>query len=113
MRLRVDRLADLWEALGWQPTVWLHWTLCHMVPYLERHRTLVFFSSIPTESRHRRFKRDVCQAFHGSMPGLLPNRRTMSNVLNLQALDAGLLHHHAHLHTGTDEEFWVRIGARR
>lgn len=105
LRDRARGIADLWTALHWQPTVWLHWTTCHMVDYMERHRTLACFSSIPTEARHRRFKRDVSATFHGYLSGRVPSRRAMANVMNLQALDAGLLLHHAQSHVGTEGQF--------
>jgi len=63
--------ADSWEALGGSRRSRCTPDPLPHGPVPGTPSDAWFFSSIPTESRHRRFKRDVCQAFHGSMSGRL------------------------------------------
>ena len=45
----VSLLTKTWTALGWKPTVWLHWVCAHSGYYMATFRSLYTFSSIPTE----------------------------------------------------------------
>ena len=49
-------IGTCWQALGWKPTPWVHWTVAHSHYFLAKYRTLYLFSSVPAEHRHRRFQ---------------------------------------------------------
>lgn len=79
--------TQAWEALGWKPTVWVHWVASHSLAHMQQHRGLAFFSSVPVEHRHKGFKRDLANTFLGykcSRP--LFTARGLTHILRLDAL---------------------------
>ena len=85
------RFTDGWLALKWKPALWVHWICAHSTFFLNQHRTLSAFSSIPTEFRHQKFKRDLkntAQCFKYLNPERC--RAHLQRVIELDALDMGL-----------------------
>ena len=87
----LQRFIDYWLALQWKPAVWVHWICAHSTFFLNQEKSLSAFSSIPTEYRHQKFKRDLrntaqCWKF------LNPDncRGYLQRVIELDALDLGL-----------------------
>jgi hypothetical protein len=88
----VTRFGDIWAALKWKVSTWVHWVVCHSHALAVRHRNFYMFSSIPTERRNVEFKLDVTHCFKGwkiSRPHACT--RGFALVLDLAALDTGLL----------------------
>lgn len=88
---QVNRLRTSWCAMGWKPTVWLHWVCAHSVYYVRQCRTIYGYTSIPVERRHQQFKRDIRNTFHGwtyKNPGA--TARLFGHLVALDALDQGL-----------------------
>ena len=52
-----------WKALGWKPTVWIHWMCAHSCFVLEKYKTIYGFTSIPVEYRHQKFKKGHANFF--------------------------------------------------
>jgi hypothetical protein len=80
-----------WTALGWKPTVWVHWVCAHSGFYMASYRSIYTFCSIPTEYRHQKYKLDLRHAFEGwkfKNPSL--THRWLKRVVDLDALDQGL-----------------------
>lgn len=87
----VDTLHKSWLALGWKPTVWVHWVCAHSSFYVHSFRSIYSFTSIPTEHRHQKFKMDLRHAFEGwKFANPLVTSRWLTRVVNLDALDQGL-----------------------
>lgn len=87
----IASLHKAWLALGWKPTVWVHWVCAHSTFFLTTYRSLYSFSSIPTEHRHHTFKMDLRHAFEGwKFKSPLLTSRWLTRVVNLNALDQGL-----------------------
>jgi hypothetical protein len=87
----VRAFRNSWVAMGWKPTVWVHWVCAHSSFFMHEHRTLYAFSSIPIEHRHQKFKLDLRHAFHGwSYKNPRLSDRCLGHVLRLDALDQGL-----------------------
>ena len=87
----VAGFADCWRALTWKPTMWVHWVVCHSGFFMARHRSLFLFSSIPSEKKHQRFKRDIAHSFQGwkvTRPTLAG--RAVAHAVALDAVDKGL-----------------------
>ena len=85
-------LGEIWSALGWKVSTWVHWVVCHSHALATRHLNFYMFSSIPTERRNVEFKLDVTHCFKGwklSRPHACT--RGFALVLELAALDIGLL----------------------
>lgn len=83
------RKCVLW--LGWVPSPYVHWVCAHSGYYMGRVRTLYGFSSIPTEHRHQRYKRDTANSFMGwrfENPKLSVG--WLRRAIELDALDQGL-----------------------
>ena len=88
--------GKLWLALGWKVSTWVHWVVrpSHALGML--HRNFYLFSSIPTERRNVEFNLDVAHCFKGwklSQPHA--SRKGFALVLDLSALDVGILLHDA------------------
>ena len=87
----IDTFAQCWQAFGWKPTVWVHWVVAHSAFFVKRYKNLYLFSSIPTEFRHQRFKRDLRQACHAwKVRNPAASDHGLKHVVELDALDAGL-----------------------
>jgi hypothetical protein len=87
----IGRFRDLWKALEWKPTPWLHWVCAHSEYFLRTYRSWYAFSSIPTEHRHQGFKRDLKntnQSFKYKAPEL--STGYLRRCVELDALDLGL-----------------------
>ena len=95
-RSHATRFGCLWKGLGWKVSTWVHWVVCHSPQFADLHHNFYLFSSIPTERRNVEFKLDVTHCFKGwklSKPAAC--KFGFGLVLNLSALDAGLLLHSA------------------
>lgn len=91
----VNIMRTAWRAFSWKITPWVHWVLAHSVQLLTETRNLYLFSSIPTEARHKHFKRDLrttCLRGRHASPRLAAVG--LAHLLNKNALDKGLLLHH-------------------
>ena len=87
----VARFGEAWRALGWKPTVWVHWLVCHSGCLMAHHRSLYLFSSIPSERRHQGFKRDLRHSFMGwKVKNPRASAVGFKHALELEALDHGL-----------------------
>lgn len=87
-----SRFGSLWRALGWKVSTWVHWVVRHSAALAALHQNFYLFSSIPTERRNVEFKMDVTHCYKGwkiSRPHA--SRSGFAHVLNLSALDVGLL----------------------
>lgn len=87
----IGRFRDLWKALEWKPTPWVHWVCAHSEYFLRTYRSWSAFSSVPTEHRHQGFKRDLKntnQSFKYSCPEL--STGYLRRCVELDALDLGL-----------------------
>ena len=87
----IGRFRDAWKGLGWKPTVWVHWACAHAGYFVTTYRTIFGFSSIPTEHRHQKFKRDLrntCSAFKFRNP--LRCKGYLKRCVEMDALDQGL-----------------------
>ena len=85
------RFHDSWVHLQWKPTLWVHWVCSHSAFFLNATNSLSAFSSIPTEYRHQKFKRDLkntAQSFRYLNPDLC--KGYLQRVIELDALDMGL-----------------------
>ena len=74
----------------------MHWVVRHSHALGKLHRNFYLFSSIPTERRNVEFKLDITHCFKGwklSRPHACV--RGFAHVLDLSALDVGLLLHEA------------------
>jgi hypothetical protein len=70
---------------------WVHWTCAHSEFYITSYKTLYSFSSIPSEHRHQRFKRDLrntCQAWKHKDPVRCTGY--LKRCVEMDALDQGL-----------------------
>ena len=64
----VTTMTHCWLALGWKPTVWVHWVCSHSTFFLRQHGSIHCFTSIPTENRHQlRPNFFVCCKFRWSL----------------------------------------------
>ena len=61
----VTTLRNCWLALKWKATPWVHWVLSHSSALIRELRNIFMFSSIPSEMRHKPFKRDLRHCFLG------------------------------------------------
>lgn len=52
-------LGQTFTGFGWQPTLWVHELVCHGGELVAHHHSLFHTSSIPTEARHRPWKREL------------------------------------------------------
>ena len=87
----VARFGEAWRALGWKPTVWVHWLVCHSGCLMAHHQSLFLFSSIPSERRHQGFKRDLRHSFMGwKISNPRASAAGYKHALELEALDHGL-----------------------
>ena len=87
----VQKFAECWVALGWKPTLWVHWVCAHSGFVMGAYRTWYGFTSVPTEQRHKRFKRDLantCQSWKYLNPGRC--KGYLQRCIELDALDLGL-----------------------
>ena len=85
------RFLECWQAFKWNGTPWVHWVCAHSKCFLATHRTWSAFSSIPSEHRHQKFKRDLrntCQAWKFLNPDRC--KGYLQRVIELDALDLGL-----------------------
>ena len=142
------RFGQIWKALGWKVSTWVHWAVCHSPILADLHKNFYLFSSIPpiplfrnisalvrslvvplsswkpygtyvtfpanatqglllflkrgmnpTERRNSEFKLDVSHCFQGwKLTRPSASRHGFGLVLNLAALDAGILLHDAKQH---------------
>ena len=44
----IDQFGSAWCALGWKPTVWVHWTVRHSGFFARTLRNFYLYSSIPS-----------------------------------------------------------------
>lgn len=88
---QVDNFRRAWALLQWKVTPWVHWILAHSLNIVKTFRTIYAFSSIPTEMRHKHFKRDLKHCFLGGKRKT-PARsaRGIVHLLHQDALDKGL-----------------------
>lgn len=90
-RASIQSLSQCWQALGWKPTLWVHWVCAHSHFFVARYRSMAVFSSIPTEHRHQRYKRDLRHAFMGwRLQRPLLSVGWLCRAVELDALDLGL-----------------------
>ena len=66
------RFGDLWAALHWKVSLWVHWLVCHSPALADLHGNFYVFSSIPIERRNVDFKMDVRHCFLGGTNFLGP-----------------------------------------
>ncbi len=86
------RLGEVWRALGWKVSTWVHWVVCHSHALARVNRNFYMFSSIPTERRNVEFKLDITHCFKAwKLSNPQASTRGFALVLNLHALDVGLL----------------------
>ena len=88
----VALFVETWTAFGWKPTLWVHWFAFHSHTYLSMYKSIFAFSSIPTEYKHRSFKRDVahsCMAWKMTKP--VYSHRSLAHVVRMHALDLVLM----------------------
>lgn len=91
-RALANHLGEIWGALGWKVSTWVHWTVCHSSALADLHLNFYLFSSIPTERRNVEFKLDVTHCFKGwKLSRPQASLRGFALVLELAALDKGLL----------------------
>ena len=91
----LNRFTEAWRALSWKPTIWVHWVSAHSSFFMRHHLSLYLFSSIPTEKRHQNFKMDLRHCFQGwKLSRSYLHGRGLVHVVNLSALDLGLLMWH-------------------
>ena len=85
------RFGALWKALGWKVSTWVHWTVRHSAVFVDLHRNIYKFSSIPTEHRNVEFELDVTHCYKGWKISR-PYACTFGfgHVLSLSALDRGI-----------------------
>ena len=78
-------------AFRWKPTPWVHWLCAHSEFVLTTYRTWSGFSSIPTQQRHKSFKRDLANTFQ-SCKYSDPQRCKgyLQRCIELEALDLGI-----------------------
>jgi len=85
-------LGEVWKALGWKVSTWVHWVVRHSHALAVVHRNLYVFSSIPTERRNVEFKLDVTHCFKGwKLSKPYASTFGFAHVLNLSALDLGIV----------------------
>jgi hypothetical protein len=85
------RFVECWQAFTWKPTPWVHWVCAHSKTFLSFHHSWSGFTSVPTEHRHQKFKRDLkntCQSYKFLNPDRC--KGYLQRVLELDALDLGL-----------------------
>lgn len=89
-----EQFGALWKALGWKVSTWVHWVVRHSCALADLHLNFYIFSSIPIERRNVEFKLDVTHCYKGWKISR-PYACTFGfgHVLNLAALDIGLLLH--------------------
>ena len=90
-RLLTFNFGDMWRALGWRVSTWVHWTVRHSAAFADLHHNFYLFSSIPTERRNVEFIIDVSHCFKGwklSRPAA--SMFGFGHVLSLAALDCGI-----------------------
>jgi hypothetical protein len=86
------RLGEVWRSLGWKVSTWVHWAVCHSHALARVNRNFYMFSSIPTERRNVEFKLDITHCFKAwKLSNPQACTRGFALVLNLHALDVGLL----------------------
>jgi hypothetical protein len=88
----LGRFVECWEGFAWKPTPWVHWVCAHSKAFMHTHLNWSVFSSIPTEHRHQKFKRDLrntCQSHKFLNPDRC--RGFLQRVIELDALDMGLM----------------------
>ena len=84
----IKSFTSCWHAFKWKPSVWVHWMICHSGVFVRKHRSMYFFSSIPTEHRHQHFKLDLRHSFQGwklCNPSI--SQRGLRHVIELDAID--------------------------
>lgn len=82
----------------------MHWVVCHSHALATRHLNIYLYSSIPTERRNVEFKLDVTHCFKGwKLSRPQASTRGFALVLELAALDAGLLLEAARKGRGKDK----------
>ena len=87
------KIGEAWVRLGWKSTPWVHWTVAHCEPVLQKYRNLFVFSSLPAEHRHQPFKIAVKNSMRGRrLRRPRVSRRGLTHVLNMGTLDVGLPH---------------------
>ena len=85
------KLGECWKLMGWKTTVWVHWTVCHRGWFVRKHRTMYFFSSVPTERRNSAYKVHIQNSLRGwSVKNPRISVRGMHHLLNMYGLDVGL-----------------------
>ena len=91
-RFLATRFGDLWKAIGWKVSTWVHWIVRHSSALVDLHHSIYLFSSIPTERRNVEFKLDVTHCYKGwKMSRPYACTFGFAHVLDLSALDIGLL----------------------
>jgi hypothetical protein len=91
-----SRFGKVWQTLGWKVSTWVHWTVRHSHALGRIHRNFYLFSSIPTERRNVEFKMDITHCFKGwKLSNPQASTRGFALVLDLAALDVGMLLHQA------------------
>lgn len=90
-KVAITHCGQCWTACKWKVSTWVHWAIVHSHALLELHKSIYFFSSIPTERKHQPFKKDwrhVCPAYRLSNPRA--SLGGMVHLLRQHALDLGL-----------------------
>lgn len=90
-RALVTDFGEIWQALGWKVSTWVHWTVRHSSAQIDLHDNIYIFSSIPTERRNVEFKMDVSHCFKGwKLSRPYASKFGFGHVLCLAALDCGI-----------------------
>ena len=55
----MQQLGDTFAAMGWAPTLWVHNMVSHGGEVVSTHGSLFHLSSVPTEGKHRPWKREL------------------------------------------------------
>ena len=101
------KLGESWGRLGWRSTPWVHWTCAHATALASHHHGLHRFSSVPTEQRHKGFKRDLSHCFRGgSTRSPHCNPGALLHLQRMYAVDLGLLLAAADLWQQGPQTFW-------
>ena len=99
------QFGEMWGALQWKVSTWVHWVVRHSHALATRHLTFYLFSSIPTERRNVEFKLDLTHCFKGwKLSRPQASVRGFALVLELAALDTGLLLEGARNGAGQDRK---------
>lgn len=96
-----QRFGQVWAALQWKVSTWVHWMVRHSARLAAAHRNFLQFSSVPVERRHSSFKADCRHAFYGwrlsrqraCHAGLVRVMRNLSVDAGLARLDASIAAH--------------------